>query len=171
MGEAFRNKAYDVFNMFDRQWGLATAGTIDDFDGCTIGWGSLGDIWGGVNSGRMIATIYVHPDRLTCEYLMKHQNFSVSFFSEDYREDILLLGTKSKRDCDKFAETKLTAQPHLDTVVFHEARLTFVCKKLYQEQFKFECMLPEVKNSVYRNGRVPHYQFIGEIIDVIDTRG
>lgn len=38
----FRDKEYDVFRMLDKQWALATAGTLDDYDGCTIGWGSLG---------------------------------------------------------------------------------------------------------------------------------
>ena len=27
----FRDKQYDVFNMFDKQWALATAGTLEDF--------------------------------------------------------------------------------------------------------------------------------------------
>ena len=31
----FRDKKYDVFNLFDKQWALATAGTLEDFDGCT----------------------------------------------------------------------------------------------------------------------------------------
>lgn len=40
----FRDKEYDVFRMFGKQWALATASTIEDYDGCTIGWGSL---WSG----------------------------------------------------------------------------------------------------------------------------
>lgn len=59
--EDFRNKQYDVFNMFDRQWAIAAAGSEKDFDGCTIGWGALGDIWGTVNKGKLIVTIYVNP--------------------------------------------------------------------------------------------------------------
>ena len=40
----FRDGQYDVFNMFDKQWALAAAGTVEDFDGCTIGWGSFGSL-------------------------------------------------------------------------------------------------------------------------------
>ena len=29
----FRDRQYEVFNMFDKQWALATAGTLEDFDG------------------------------------------------------------------------------------------------------------------------------------------
>lgn len=28
---------YPVFDMFKNQWALVTAGTVDCFDGCTIG--------------------------------------------------------------------------------------------------------------------------------------
>ncbi len=38
-----RNKPYEAFNIFDRDWGLATAGTLADFDGCTMPCGVLRD--------------------------------------------------------------------------------------------------------------------------------
>lgn len=37
-------KEYPIFDMFKNQGALVTAGTMDSFDGCTIGWGSLGTI-------------------------------------------------------------------------------------------------------------------------------
>lgn len=164
----FRDKAYEVFNMFDKQWALATAGTIDDFDGCTIGWGSLGDVWGGVSSGRLIATIYVRPDRYTWNYLMRNDYFTISFFPEKYRKDLGLLGSRSKRDCDKFAMTNITAAAHDRGVIFEEAELTFVCRKIYWEQFNRDHMADEFKDGFYGN-RPVHYQFIGEIVDVIEA--
>ena len=42
----FIDKEYDVFRMFNDQWALATAGTIDNFNTMTIAWGSMGTIWG-----------------------------------------------------------------------------------------------------------------------------
>ncbi len=166
----FRDKSYDVFNMFDKQWALAVAGTLEDFDGCTIGWGTLGDIWGGPCNGKLIATIYVNPTRYTSEYLLRHDYFSVSFFEEKYRKDLTILGTKSKRDTDKFAMTSLTPQEHGNTIIFPEANLTFICRKIYWEQFNPEHIAPEIFRSVYANNRPTHYEFIGEIIEAIDRR-
>ena len=83
----FHDGQYDVFKMFDKQWVLAAAGTLEDFDGCTIGWGSLGSLWGLRNDGRLIVTIYVNPLRYTSEYLLKNDCFTVSFFEEKYRRD------------------------------------------------------------------------------------
>ena len=81
----FRDGQYDVFNMFDKQWALAAAGTVEDFDGCTIGWGSLGSPWGLRSDGRLIVTIYVNPLRYTSEYLLKNDCFTVSFFELNFR--------------------------------------------------------------------------------------
>ena len=165
----FRDGQYDVFKMFDKQWALAAVGTLEDFDGCTIGWGSLGSLWGLRSDGRLIVTIYVNPLRYTSEYLLKNDCFTVSFFEEKYRRDLLTLGTKSKRDCDKFAMTSLTPERHGQGVVFSEANLTFICRKLYWEQFNPDHIDPEVAREIYSD-RPPHYQFIGEITEVLDKR-
>lgn len=44
--ENFKQKAYNVFELFDRQWALVTAGSAAHFNSCTVGWGSLGNLWG-----------------------------------------------------------------------------------------------------------------------------
>ena len=165
----FRNKQYDVFNMFDKQWALAAAGTLEDFDGCTIGWGSLGDIWGGPSNGKLIATIYVNPLRYTSEYLLKNDWFTISFFDEEHRKDLSLLGTKSRRDCDKFTMSSLLPEAYGQAVIFKEATLTFICRKIYWEQFNLDHMDPEIARRIYSD-RPPHYQFIGEIMETIDRR-
>ena len=40
------NESFDVFRMFDKQWALAAAGSAEDCNAMTIGWGTLGTIWG-----------------------------------------------------------------------------------------------------------------------------
>ena len=63
----FELKDCRVFDLFNNQWALATAGGMDRYNTCTIAWGSLGTIWGGAGRGRPIATIYINPDRYTWE--------------------------------------------------------------------------------------------------------
>ncbi len=166
----FRSKRYEVFNIFDVEWGLAAAGTIEDFDGCTIGWGSMGEIWGLPNQSRPVLTIYVNPLRYTADYLLKHEYFSVSFFPAEYRKDLAVLGSKSGRDCDKFAFTSLTPEPHGQTVTFSEADLTFICRKLYYEQFNPEHFAHDVREFYTAHRQPPHYEFIGQVEEVIDRR-
>ena len=38
----FLKKTYNVFEMFNDRWALATAGSIDDYNTMTIAWGSMG---------------------------------------------------------------------------------------------------------------------------------
>ncbi len=163
----FQDKSYDVFRMFNDRWALATAGSPDDYNTMTIAWGSMGTIWGPPHQGRSILTIYVSPARYTYGYLEKNDYFTVSFFPEEYRRDLSILGSRSGRDGDKVALTGLTpvAVPH--GVDFQQAELCFVCKKLYTHQFEKEQVPAEVADWIYT--RVPpHAMFIGEIVDVIE---
>lgn len=131
----FNKLSYDVFQMFYDQYALVTSGTIDDFNCCTIGWGSLGNIW--TNDGNIV-TVYVHPKRYTWEYLMKNDRFTVCFFEEQYRKDLVYLGSVSGRDVDKVSRTPLTTVEADGTVLYKEASLAFVCEKMYQGQFQKE---------------------------------
>lgn len=165
--EDIREKEFKVFGMFKNQWALATAGTIDHFNTCTIGWGSLGTIW--TRAAGDIVTIYVNPERYTSEFLLANDYFTVSFFPEQYREDLQYLGTHSGRDEDKVAKTKLTPVKTGESVSFKEAELTFVCKKIYTHQFDKDKMDPEVYQAVYGyRDWVTHYEFIGKVVDVIE---
>ncbi len=165
-----KETGFDVFRMFDTQWGLATAGTLEDFDGCTISWGSLGNIWGLPGKGKPIITIYINCLRYTYDYLMKNEYFTVSFFDEKYKKDLGILGSKSKRDTDKFALTSLTPESHGGSVIFTEANLTLVCRKIYHEDFNAEHLAGDVRDFYAWSKQPPHTQFIGEITELIGKR-
>ena len=163
----FKDKSYEVFRLFNDRWALVTAGGIDDYNTMTIGWGSLGSLWGPPHKTRSVVTVYVSPARYTHEYMEKNEYFTVSFFPEAYRPDLLTLGRLSGRDGDKLAQTKLTPVALAHGVDFAEAELTFVCRKLYDHQFELEKVPQEVADWIYT--RVPpHSMYIGEIVDVIE---
>lgn len=171
----FKEKEYRAFDMFDRQWALATAGTIDDYNSCTISWGSLGNIWADPGKGRPIVTIYIHPARYTLEFLKKNNYFTVAFFPSEYRKALGYMGSHSGRDGDKAAAAGLTPVSLGESVTYDEAKLTFLCRKLYQHKFEREDLAKDVQEyyasqpKVYpdfKGGWQPHFEFIGEVIDV-----
>ena len=163
----FTEKKYDVFQMFNDRWALVTAGGIDDYNTMTVAWGSMGTIWGSPHQGKPILTVYVSPARYTHRFLEENGFFTVSFFPEAYRQDLGVLGSRSGRDGDKVALTRLTPVAVEHGVDFEQAELTFVCKKLYAHQFEKEQVPGEVAEWIY--SRVPpHTMFIGEIVDVIE---
>ena len=175
----YKAKDYRVFEMFSEQWALVTAGTMERFNSCTLGWGSLGNIWGHDGKTCPIVTVYVHPARYTSEFLTENDTFTVSFYPESCRNALCYMGSHSGRDGDKVAVAGLTPVAFGQGVTFQEANLTFLCKKLYQHQFAKENIAPEIQQYYasapkafpdFNGGWQPHIMFIGEIIDVDDKR-
>ena len=162
-------KAYRVFELFNDRWALVTAGTPERFNTMTIGWGSMGTIWGPPHRGKQVLTVYVSPARYTHSYLEKNEYFTVSFFPEEYRRDLGILGSRSGRDGDKVSAAGLTPKELAGGITFEEAELTFVCRKLYQGQFQREGLADEIRHGIYENWD-PHWMFVGEILEVEDKR-
>lgn len=176
--KAFETKDYKAFTMFENRWALVTAGMLDDFNTCTVSWGSMGNIWGPNGGDISTVTVYIHPARYTQEFMAKYDTFTVSFFPESYRKALGYLGSRSGRDENKVANSGLTPVAAGDGVTFKEAELTFVCKKLYEHQFDEAYLAEKVKDYYASNPAVytqaghdrwePHYMYIGEVVDAIE---
>ena len=172
----YEQKEYKVFEMFSHQMALVTAGDLEHFNGCTIGWGSLGNIWGKTG----IVTVYVYPSRYTCEFLKANDTFTVSFFPEEYRAALNYMGSHSGRDEDKVKAAGLTPVSVGESVGYREAELTFLCKKLYQHEFEKADLDKEIQEYYQASPKVyphdangdwqTHFMFVGEIIEVDDKR-
>lgn len=165
--ENFTSAGYDVFTMFNDRWALATAGTPQEYNTMTIGWGTMGTIWGPPKKGKQIIEVFLRENRKTSDVLLRHDHFTVCFFPESFRKDLLTLGSKSGwDDPGKISLTDLTPKL-LDTAVgFEEASLTFVCKKIYAHKMLHEELPDDVKAAMYNDGKPIHYVFMGEIVDV-----
>ena len=178
--KAFETKDYKAFAMFENRWALVTAGMLDDFNTCTVSWGSMGNIWGPNGGDISTVTVYIHPARYTQEFMAKYDTFTVSFFSESYRKALGYLGSHSGRDENKVANSGLTPVAAGDGVTFKEAELTFVCKKLYEHQFDEAYLAEKVKDYYASNPAVytqaghdrwePHYMYIGEVVEAIEQQ-
>ena len=176
--KAFETKDYKAFTMFENRWALVTAGMLDDFNTCTVSWGSMGNIWGPNGGDISTVTVYIHPARYTQEFMAKYDTFTVSFFPESYRKALGYLGSHSGRDENKVANSGLTPVAAGDGVTFKEAELTFVCKKLYEHQFDEAHLAEKIKDYYASNPAVytqaghdcwePHYMYIGEVVDAIE---
>ena len=140
----------DAFHIFDKQWALVTAGTLNHYNTMTISWGGLGTLW-----SRPVATVYVKPIRYTYQFLEKNEYFTVSFFPEAYKKDLGILGSKSGRDGDKISLTSLTPQPVEHGVTFSQASATLICKKIYWQDLDLE-QIPQDAVDTYYQTEAPH---------------
>ncbi len=159
--ENFLDARYDVFRKFSEQWAIVSAGSIDDYNCMTLSWGMLGNVW--EHPGAAV-TIYVRPDRYTFEFMEKNDYFVISFLPEENRKDAEILGTLSGRDGDKMAKTSLTPLALEKGVGFAQSELTFVCRKVFSQQFDVNCVPEKWREGVYSRYE-PHYMYIGYIED------
>ena len=83
----------DAFHILINSGRWLLTGTLEDYNTMTISWGGLGTLW-----SRPVATVYVKPVRYTYHFLEKNDYFTVSFFPEEYKKDLGILGSKSGRN-------------------------------------------------------------------------
>ena len=150
-----------IFESFDKDWALVTAGTIDNFNTMTVSWGGLGTLW-----SLPVATVYVRQSRYTHEFLDKYDFFTVSFFPDSCRRDLEILGSKSGRDCDKLAMTSLTPVALENAVTFQQAEQTILCKKIYRQDMD-PAAIPQDVIGKYYDGDAIHTIYVGEVLSVI----
>ena len=158
------NKSIELkpFELFDKQWALLTAGSIDNHNSMTISWGGTGTLW-----SKPVATVYVKPCRYTHDFMEENDYFVLSFFPEEYRRNLGVMGSVSGRDVDKDKEGKLTPVKHGDVVIYQEAELTLVCKKIYQNDLDIN-VIPEEEIKRHYSSQAPHTMYIGEIVEIIN---
>lgn len=151
----------DILSVFDKKWALLTAGKEDSFNTMTVSWGGLGTIW-----NKPVATVYVRTSRYTHDFMDANEYFTVSFYPEECRKALGVLGSKSGRDMDKMKDSGLTPVRTGESMSFKEAEVTIVCKKIFKQQLETANMPKEVAKAMYE-GQAPHDMYIGEIVDII----
>lgn len=114
-----------------------------------------------------MAVVVVRPTRFTYEFMEKYETFTLSSFDKTYRKDLNILGSKSGREGDKIAETKLTvAQSSLVAAPsFKEAELIVECRKIYSSDFKPEHFLDKTFLKNYPKEDY-HRMYFGEVLHI-----
>jgi flavin reductase (DIM6/NTAB) family NADH-FMN oxidoreductase RutF len=151
------NLSDNMFKLIGKDWMLIAAGTKEKYNMMTASWAGLGILW-----GKQVAFIFIRPSRYTYEFAEKHDKISLNFFTEKYRKVLKICGTKSGREMNKMSEVDLTPVKDNDTIYFQEARLVFLCKKLYfQDLVPDNFLTPEIKTH-YKNNNF-HRMYVLEI--------
>ncbi len=155
------NLELDIFSKFNNQWALLTAGDESNFNTMTISWGSMGTLW-----NKPVVTTYVRKSRYTHDFMDNNDYFTVSFYPEEYKDVLGVMGSKSGRDMDKMNDSGLTPEAVANTMTFKEAEMTLVCKKLCKQPIEAENMPEDIKNAMYADEDW-HDMYIGEVVEVI----
>jgi len=151
----------NLFKLIGSDWMLITAGVPESFNTMTASWGGMGVIW-----NKKVCFCVVRPTRHTRIFTESADYFSLSFFEERYRDVLTYCGSHSGRDVDKVKETRLTPLFGDNTVYFAEARLVFVCRKIYYQDIDPRNFLDP---AIDRNYPLKDYHrlYVGEIVSCL----
>ena len=153
---------FNPFDMINKEWLLVTAGNKEQCNTMTASWGSLGILW-----NKPISTIYIRPSRYTLEFLDREPYYSLCVFDESHRETLKYCGSHSGRDGDKIKATGLTTLTDEKAPYFAEAKLVFICRKLYKQTMEPACFIDSSLDSANYANKDYHKVFTGEIEKVL----
>lgn len=165
MNKKFANLEPESINenfikLIGTDWMLITAGTQEKFNMMTASWGGVGVLW-----HKKIAWCVVRPQRYTYEFMEKADVFTLSFFSEKYKEALTICGTKSGRNIDKAKTCGLTPVFSKNGgILFSEAKLVLECRKIYFQDLNPNNFLDP---SIAKNypDKDYHRMYVGEILE------
>ncbi len=128
----------------------------------TIGWGTLGIVW-----GRPMFIVLVRQSRHTHSFLDEHDEFTVCLPDSDMKEAVSLCGTKSGRDVDKVAECGFTMAPGRSVSVPYIAQcpLHYECRVVHTNEVLPQNLDESVSAEYYSAGDY-HTAYFGEILGV-----
>lgn len=156
----------NVFAMLDKNWMLIASGDASRHNAMTASWGGFGVLW-----NRKVSFIFVRPSRYTFSLIEGNELYSLSFFPESMREALAYCGSHSGRDEDKIAAAGLKPEfPKTGGVVFPEASLVLVCRKLYSQDLDPERFIDPSIMGNYPE-RDFHRLYVGEIVRALGTPG
>ncbi|MDR1023201.1 MAG: flavin reductase [Prevotellaceae bacterium] len=114
----------DVFTHVGSDFTVITAGNPSRYNSMVASWGGWGILF-----GKPATWCYLRSNRYTLELMRKEQAYTMAYFDEAYKGDIMLFGAKSGRNTDKMKESKLTpVQTPSGSTAYKEARLIIECK-------------------------------------------
>ncbi len=158
-------KEFDVFSKIGSEWMLVTAGKESGFNTMTASWGFAGIIW-----NKPCAVTVIRPQRYTREFMDSTEYFTLSFYPPEYRKALGFCGTNSGRDTDKLSQTGLKPVLAGEAVAFEQAKLVFVCRKLYAQQFTSGCFVDKSIIPEQYSASDYHIAYYGEIVEVYEKR-
>lgn len=153
---------FNPFTLIRDEWMLVTAGDEQKCNTMTASWGGLGELW-----SKIVSFIFIRPQRYTMEFLESKEYYSLCFFDETYRAALSYCGSHSGRDGDKIKAAKLTPVFDEAAPYFAEAKLVFICRKLYHQTFDPAGFADQALDSANYAKKDYHKMFVGGIEKIL----
>ena len=141
---------------------LVSQGNDGKPNAMTIGWGTIGIIW-----GRPMFVVLVRLSRHTYKLLEEDGDFTVNVMPDTMVDAVMYCGRVSGRDEDKFAEQGFTAAPalHVKTPIIGESLIAYECRTVMRNDVLPETLDSAILDSAYPSGDL-HRIYFGKILGV-----
>jgi len=153
--------ALTPFTTFDPNGVLLVSGEgVGNANPMTISWGMFGIMW-----GKPIVMVMVRPTRYTYSLINRLPDFTVNWMHGEWRDALLVCGSVSGNDTDKFAATGLRPIPatSIQSPAIADSLLTLECRTVYRDDITPEKFLDQSLLDMYP-ARDYHTLFFGEVI-------
>ena len=112
----------NIFNLVGKDWTVITAGI--EPNSMVASWGGVGIMF-----NKPVTWNFLRANRYTLEKIRETGTYTMCYFPQQYKGDIMQFGTKSGRNTDKMAQTKLTPMLTPDGYpAYAEAMIIIECK-------------------------------------------
>jgi len=131
----------------------------------TIGWGSIGSIW-----GEKIWMVLVRPSRHTYRNIEHSQCFTVNVPASDMQKACVICGSKSGKELDKFELCGLHEEKglHVLAPTVRECPMVYECQVVHRNDILPEKLSDEILRGSYINGDF-HRIYFGKILSARAT--
>lgn len=154
--------AQNPFTLVGSDWMLITAEKDKKVNTMTASWGGMGVMW-----KKNVAFVVIRPQRFTKEFIDHASGFSLSFFEESFRDKLAYLGKVSGRNEDKITQSGLTVTHMHGIPCFQEAKLVFICHKLYAQPMDSQFFIDHTLDKQWYPNSDHHTLYVAEIKQVL----
>jgi flavin reductase (DIM6/NTAB) family NADH-FMN oxidoreductase RutF len=113
-----------MFKLIGQDYTVITAGTETDYNSMTASWGGWGILFNEPVTWGML-----RANRYTLEYIKRTKTYTMSYFDEPFKDQVMLFGSSSGRDSDKMKRHTLTAvTTPLGNISYKESKLIIECE-------------------------------------------
>jgi len=114
----------NVFKLVGQDFTVITAGDELHYNSMTASYGGWGQLF-----DNPVTWCFLRANRYTLEVMKECHTYTMSYFDDEYKEQVLFFGSKTGKDTDKMKETTLTmVQTPSGNTSYKEARLIIECE-------------------------------------------
>ena len=113
----------NVFKLVGSDFMLITAGDENHYNSMTAGWGGWGILF-----NKPSTWCFLRANRYTLELMKQHKTYTLAYFPDEYKEQVLYFGSISGRNTDKMKNASLSqvVTPN-GNMAYKEAKLILEC--------------------------------------------